>query len=170
MGSGKTYLADKIVETFNYQKASFAGRVKELASELFNMENKDRELLINFATKMREIDSNVWINSMLRFANHFTDVVVDDLRLNNEYETLRSQNWIIVKLEIDEDAREKRLMEKYSNNYESHRKYFDSITENDVVNMSDDKFNMVIRNDKDIMLFINMIANLNNKIIKTVNI
>ena len=168
MGSGKSYLADIIVEKFHYQKAAFAGRVKELASELFGMENKDRDLLINFATKMREIDASVWIRSMLRFSDHFTDVVVDDLRLQNEYETLKSQDWIIVKMEVSEDVREERLRKKYVETFDSHKEHFDSITENDVVNLPDDKFNMVIRNDKDIQLFINMIATLNNKIIKNV--
>ena len=48
MGSGKSYLADKISNKYGFYIASFAGRVKELAKELFNMVGKDRGLLINF--------------------------------------------------------------------------------------------------------------------------
>ena len=47
MGSGKTYLAENISKKYGFYKASFAGRVKELASELFNMRGKDRGLLLS---------------------------------------------------------------------------------------------------------------------------
>ena len=86
MGSGKSYLADKISNKYGFYIASFAGRVKELAKELFNMVGKDRGLLINFATKMREIDSEVWIRTMLKSIKGKENVIVDDLRLKNEYD------------------------------------------------------------------------------------
>ena len=67
MCSGKTTLANYIMRTYpGYQKYAFADKVKELCIELFQMKGKDRSLLINFANKMREIDSNVWINQVLK--------------------------------------------------------------------------------------------------------
>ena len=90
MGTGKTYFADYITKKYDFRKASFAKRLKTLAEELFDMTHKDRGLLINFATKMREIDSRVWIKAMFRDIKNVDNVVLDDLRLNNEYITLKT--------------------------------------------------------------------------------
>ena len=149
MGSGKSHLADKLMKMFDFKKTSFAERVKELAAELFNMKEKDRGLLINLATKMREIDPKVWINCVINSVNKNQNIVLDDLRLANEYQTLKDNNWIIIKLDINEEIRKKQLQEKYKSNYESHKIHFDSITENDVVSMADNCFDFVIRNSRD---------------------
>ena len=66
MGTGKTYFADYITKKYDFRKASFAKRLKTLAEELFDMTHKDRGLLIDLATKMREIDSRVGIKAMVR--------------------------------------------------------------------------------------------------------
>ena len=97
MGSGKSYLAHKLNTEFGFYKSSFAKKVKELASELFDMKEKDRGLLIDFATKMRSIDSYVWIRYMLKECASHENVVVDDLRLHNEYDTLKKEGWFFVK-------------------------------------------------------------------------
>ena len=117
MGSGKTFLANSISKNFDFTQTSFALRVKELAVELFDMSGKDRTLLIDFATKMRDIDDTVWIRSMLRHIDGVENVVLDDLRLRNEYDTLRSHGWIIVKLKVHEDERQRRLCEKYKHDH-----------------------------------------------------
>jgi len=91
MGSGKSHLCNYIVSNFKFGKTSFAKKVKELAVELFDMQHKDRALLIDFATKMRSIDKNVWINAMLEESRLFHNIVVDDLRLSNEYEILKKK-------------------------------------------------------------------------------
>jgi uridine kinase len=56
MCSGKTTLANYILsKNPNYKKFSFADKLKEIAKDLFFMEKKNRNLLINIGTKMREI-------------------------------------------------------------------------------------------------------------------
>lgn len=157
MGSGKSFLTEKILSEFDcYETTSFASRVKELATELFGMTHKDRGLLINFATKMREIDPNVWINCVLRSVIAINEndtnsklVVVDDLRLTNEYDELKSNGWFLIKIDIDESIRQSRLRTKYGDKYETHKAHFTSITENDVVSMCDSNFDYVVRNDTD---------------------
>ena len=47
---------------------------------------------------MREIDSEVWIRTMLKSIKGKENVIVDDLRLKNEYDILRVNGWYIVKL------------------------------------------------------------------------
>tara|TARA_Y100000389_G_C17313948_1_gene439453 strand:- start:214 stop:765 length:552 start_codon:yes stop_codon:yes gene_type:complete len=154
MGSGKSFLTEKILREFDcYETTSFASRVKELAIELFGMSLKDRGLLINLATKMREIDPDVWINCVFRFINKKKSnnfVVIDDLRLANEYSILKSSGWFLIKIDIDEQNRQNRLKIIYGDEYESHKTHFNSITENDVVSMDDSNFDYVIRNDNDI--------------------
>ena len=162
MGSGKSFVANKIVQEYGFVQLSFAKRVKELACELFNMQGKNRSLLIDFATKMRSIDRDVWIRSMLVDCENHTKVVVDDLRLNNEYHTLKQLGWYLVKINIDENKRLDQLKNKYGYDYYSHIEHANSITENDVVSMDDSAFNFVIRNETNI-------AELLEKIGETVN-
>jgi len=57
MCSGKTTVANILQETDKrYSIYSFGQKIKDIAKELFQMEGKDRSLLINIADKMREID------------------------------------------------------------------------------------------------------------------
>lgn len=159
MGSGKSHIADMIFQKFGFKKTSFAKRVKELATELFGMVDKDRDLLIKFATKMRDIDSYVWIGCVLKFCkeNESDDIVLDDLRLENEYQTLKKSDWFLVKLDIDKETRQTRLKSKYGDDYESHRQHFDSITENDVISKEDSCFDFTVRNDNDIDILMKFI-------------
>ena len=68
MCSGKSTIAKLIKEYDNrYEIYSFGQKVKLIANELFGMdlENKDRTLLIQVASKFREIDINVWANYII---------------------------------------------------------------------------------------------------------
>jgi len=144
MGCGKTHLSDYLHTKYNFKQTSFAKKLKNLAIELFDMEYKDRRLLINFATKMREIDSNVWIRSMFKDIKSANNVVLDDLRLNNEYITLKENNWFLIKIDISENERIARLKKKYAEYYDEHTECFNSITENDVIELDNSHFDMII--------------------------
>ena len=51
---GKTTLANIIKDFDNsYEILSFGKKVKDIAKDLFNMQNKDRTLLTSIGTKMR---------------------------------------------------------------------------------------------------------------------
>ena len=66
-GSGKTTTANLIRQMDSrYEIFSFGKKVKDVAVDLFNMKEKDRTLLTSIGTKMREIDSEVWINYILK--------------------------------------------------------------------------------------------------------
>ena len=64
MASGKTTLANHLVD-MGYQKVSLAGKVKEIARDLFQMEEQDRPLLQQIGMKMREIRPSVWIDYII---------------------------------------------------------------------------------------------------------
>ena len=99
-GSGKTTMANYLVKHFGFVRYSFADAVKEIAVELFNMEEKDRSLLQDIGTKLREIDADVWALYTLNKieAEDHPNVVVDDCRFCNEAIMLKDNGFTIIKL------------------------------------------------------------------------
>ena len=80
MASGKSTLAARIMKKYpNIKKLSLAEPVKEIANNLFNMKDKDRHLLQQIGTKMREIDPDVWVDTLLRKINDCDNIIVDDV-------------------------------------------------------------------------------------------
>ena len=121
MCSGKSTIAQMILEhDSRYRTFSFGGAVKRYAKEIFNMQGKDRSLLINFANKMREIDSEVWINYVVQQCKDVEFCLIDDLRYQNEYEALIKNGFKIIQLNISDELQEERIKNIYPNNYEDH--------------------------------------------------
>ena len=86
MCSGKSSIANLLVEGDNrFQIYSFGQKVKDVAKDLFDMQEKDRTLLTSIGTKMREINPDVWVNYVIRQTERQTYCIVDDLRYQNEY-------------------------------------------------------------------------------------
>ena len=130
MCSGKSTIANMITQIDNsFIKIAFADKIKELAIDLFNMETKDRDLLINIGTKFREIDRDVWINYVIKKTSDNKNYILDDLRFQNELDILVKHGWIIIDLDVlyvDQISRIKKL---YPNNYENHIKNMNHISE-----------------------------------------
>ena len=73
---------------------------------------KDREMFITFGEKMREIDENVWVRSVLKDIQNNPNIkhwVVDDVRRENEYNILKENGFIFIRLNVDEHIRQLRL-------------------------------------------------------------
>ncbi len=95
MCSGKTtlsrhlqqYMKDKY--HIKFETLSFAGKVYELAYDLFDMsrEKKDRKLLQMIGTNMRMIDENVWVKYVMKQSRE-KDVLEEDCRYMNEFDAL----------------------------------------------------------------------------------
>ena len=69
MCSGKSTIASIINEyDSRYKIYSFGQRIKDLAIELFDMEGKNRSLLITIADQMREIDKDVWVKYIMKIS------------------------------------------------------------------------------------------------------
>ena len=130
MCSGKSTLANYIISSYpGYQKYSFAGKVKELCSELFDMEGKNRELLINFANKMRDIDENVWVKQVLKQTANKYNCIIDDVRYQNEVDALIEDGWSFIQLNVPNELQKKRIMRLYPDNYQQHFNYINHISE-----------------------------------------
>jgi cytidylate kinase len=153
MGSGKTTLANHINKHFNniYYITSFAKKLKEIACELFNMDinNKDRLLLQQLGQSMRNINNDVWINYTIKDSNKYNDVIIDDVRFENEIYTLKQNNFILIKLNISNNLQVSRLHKTYCNNVKSHINNSSDISETSINNVNDDIFDLIINVDND---------------------
>jgi len=112
MASGKTTLAENLVK-IGYKKVSLAGKVKEIAGDLFHMEEKDRPLLQQIGMKMREIRPSVWIDYIIHLGEEHDNLVIDDVRFANEAKVLKEAGWTIVRLDISEKLQKERLQNTY---------------------------------------------------------
>jgi len=118
---GKTTLAN-IIKEYNddYQIFSFGQKVKDIATDLFLMQNKDRTLLTNIGTKMREIDPDIWAKYTINKCKDLDNVVIDDLRYQNEYDLLIKNDFKIIVLTLPKEIQIYRLKECYPDNYMDH--------------------------------------------------
>ena len=97
MCSGKTTVATIIQELDNeYLIYSFGQKIKDIAKDLFQMQGKDRSLLITIADKMRDIDEDVWAKYIIQQTNGEKKCIIDDLRFQNELNYL--DGWKIISL------------------------------------------------------------------------
>ena len=102
MCSGKSTIANIIQKKYpQYKIYSFGQKIKDIANELFNMEGKNRSLLINIADKMRDIDEDVWVKYIMKQINDYEYCIIDDLRFQNELNYL--SEWKIICLTTPEN-------------------------------------------------------------------
>lgn len=127
--SGKSTLANKLKDKLKLEKHSFADKVKKYATEIFEMEYKDRKLIQDFAEKMKELDNNIWIKQLDKEIKDKTHIVIDDLRFENEYTYLKKNNYYIIKLVIDKNQQIKRIGDLYKDKAHEHLKRLEHISE-----------------------------------------
>ncbi len=129
MASGKTTLANHLVDNYDFHKYSLAGAVKDLARFLFDIPHglKDRILFQKVGDGARNhLYDEVWLDTMLSQVEQYeadfgpSNFVVDDVRYINEVYYLASRGWKIIKLEIDEDLQMERLKREYPIDWEIH--------------------------------------------------
>ena len=170
IASGKTTLANILIEKHGFQKFSFATAVKEFATDICGMDpnKKDRELLQKIGHEGRRIlFEDVWVETVIRKSNNTKLAIVDDVRYLNEFDALYKQDWILVKLDISKKLQEERIKNTYPDNYQQHlrNRNHPSETEMDLIDRS--KFDFIINVDSQASIknFINHIDKvINNKL------
>ena len=123
MCSGKSTIANFIqAQDNNYQIFSFGKKVKEVATDLFQMdpEKKDRTLLTSIGTKMREIDPDIWTKYIIHQTKDIEYCIIDDLRYQNEYEYLIKNDFKIIQLLVSPKIQEERIKKIYPDNFQDH--------------------------------------------------
>ena len=133
MCSGKSTIANIIQKKYpQYKIYSFGQKIKDLASELFDMKGKNRSLLITIADKMRAIDEDVWAKYIVKQTQNKEHCLIDDLRFQNELDHLHG--WKIICLTTPKEIRLQRLKKLYPENYEDHIKNMSHKSETDTLN------------------------------------
>jgi dephospho-CoA kinase len=151
MCSGKTTLSNYIKaylrEKYNIEMKSltFAGKVYDIAYDLFDMsrEKKDRKLLQQIGSMMRQIDKDIWIKYVMKQAKG-KDVMVEDCRYRNEFEALCEDGFLMIKINIDEEYQAERLKKTYPDTYEQHLANLTHASEMDIDGLEEEKCAMVL--------------------------
>lgn len=165
MAAGKTTLAEFLKVDLEAQVGyspsvivlSLAGKVKEIAYDLFKMDpsQKDRPLLQQIGMKMREIRENVWLDYILDLANEYERkgfiVIVDDVRFVNEAVSMKNEGWEMIRIDVDEDTQLERLKKTYAD-WDVHWENRNNPSERQVDEIPDDVFTYII-DAKDVKQF-----------------
>jgi len=104
-GSGKTTAANFLVDSFGYSKVSFGKKVKEIADIMFGTKTKDRKVYQTIGGLGRTVDQDVWIKHLdLELKQNFQNklIVVEDLRHKNEFLYLKNQDFVTVRIHVDD--------------------------------------------------------------------
>lgn len=176
MGSGKTTLAEEIrkqfTEGYNGHSAmvSLGAPVKEVARNYFLMpaDVKDRLLLQQIGQQFRTIKPDVWVDLLMQNVEVMTDttevelVICDDVRFVNEFEAMRQDGWLTIRLTVDEAEQKRRLEMAYGDEYPKHWENRNEISETDLDEVSG--FDMVLHN-----LELNLVPHTASEILELIN-
>lgn len=145
-------------DIFSYStQLSLATPVKEVAKEYFFMRenHKDRPLLQKIGQQFRDIRPSVWIDLLIAEAEKKTEdfaqrgiagcLVCDDVRFPNELDALREDGWFLIRLEVDDEIRKKRIKDTYPHDYEVHWANRNEISETALDNY-DGNWDLVLHN------------------------
>jgi len=132
--SGKSHVSSYLKDIHGYRVFSFGAPVKRFAKNIFNLKTKDRAIIQDFAQKMKEIDSDVWINYVLNQIDTETaeHIVVDDVRFPNEHDALKEQNFTFIKLIISPELQRERIHSTYGDDAPNHILRIQNISENHI--------------------------------------
>jgi adenylate kinase family enzyme len=121
MCSGKTTLADILVNDYDYVKVSFAGLLKQTAKTLYGVvekNNEGRKLLQELADDLKKWDANLFTTHLLLdIEDYITEgeikFVLDDLRFQHEFDALKNAGFTIVGTKCRDDVRLQRIAKLY---------------------------------------------------------
>jgi len=120
MRGGKDTVADYFRHKGNYAKINFGDAIKKIVKEYFPNEyakGKPRNLLQRVGQDFRKIDPLVWVNehewqvALLKLLGSNSNIVTSDLRQMNEYEYLKANGYVIIKVVADDEIRKARITE-----------------------------------------------------------
>jgi dephospho-CoA kinase len=154
--SGKSTLANYIIyytETFlckKFTKITFASAIYDIAYNLFDMKVKDRKLLQDIGRKLRDIDENVFTKNTMKKCNNVYNnhIIIDDGRLLSEFNAMVENDFKLIYLNISTEKQIERIKQTYPDNYQQHIDNLQHSTEQELLHLPMDKFDLIIDVDK----------------------
>ena len=154
MASGKTTMADWLELNHDYVKFSLAGAVKDFGNFLFDIPQgtKDRPTYQKIGDGARRfLFEDVWIYTLLvNVSKHVAtpykthNIVVDDVRYENEVMKLKEGGWTLIKINVDDELQIERLKRTYPDDWETHVASRDHPSEAEIDKMDDKLFDYII--------------------------
>ena len=136
MCAGKSTCAEMACQIIGFDKSerlSFADAIYEIAHEYWGMTQKDRDLLIFIGESWRARDPLIWVKIALEKIRELNAqgkwVIIDDLRMPQEFEALSAAGFYMVRLNITEPEQEKRLQTLYPDSFQEHLDKRNNLTE-----------------------------------------
>jgi dephospho-CoA kinase len=131
MRSGKDSVADYLARQYGFARFAFGDGIRKVCHELFpdqfrdglnGASRKPRALLQGVGQAMRAFDPDVWINRTLNEVNDWLrvntivetvkpNVVICDLRQPNEYARLRTEGFVIIRVNASDETRIQRMID-----------------------------------------------------------
>jgi dephospho-CoA kinase len=126
MRSGKDSVADYLARQYGFARFAFGDGIRKVCRELFPDQmaqaRKPRALLQGVGQAMRAFDEDVWVRQCLakiaelhkydeRLRLTPCDIVICDLRQPNEYERLRAEGFVIIRVVADNGTRYLRMID-----------------------------------------------------------
>lgn len=171
MKSGKGEAASVICSAFGYTELMFAQTLKDMTAALLGVDPLDledqkfketevpwigggvtpRKLMQTLGTEWgrKTIDTNLWAKKTLSKAALYDNVVIDDVRFENELYAIQDAGGIVIRI--------KRPMKRVGPEHEH-------ISETALDHISDAEFNHVIDNDGTLSQFISKVYNIMDSI------
>lgn len=120
--SGKNTFADYVTENYRHKQFAFGDGIKEVIKRYFPEAlvagRKPRKFYQVIGQSFRLLNPYIWINILMKKISVYemyhgkdTPIIITDLRQINEYETLKSMGYTVIKVVADEDIRLKRIEE-----------------------------------------------------------
>ena len=122
MRSGKDTLANRLVEDYGFKEFKFSQGINEIINQYFPehafSEKRPRKHQQFIGQGMRQLDEDVWVNYTLSYVEEYlaehgdnADVVISDLRQENEARILRQNGFTIVNVYAFDDIRLQRIID-----------------------------------------------------------
>lgn len=119
--SGKDTFGSLLTDMYGFEEFKFSSGITKVIDDLFpegERKRKKRKYYQTIGQSMRSLEQDVWLNytakqidDFLKEAGEHADIVVTDLRQNNEWKWLKEKGFTVIKVEADEDIRIHRAME-----------------------------------------------------------
>ena len=149
MASGKTTMAKKIVESFLNELIHVFFREMFFGNYLFDIPkgHKDRIAYQKVGEGGRNfLYPEIWIDVLLKSveSSGLQNIVVDDVRYENEIKRFKEAGWKIVKINIEDNHQVERLQKTYPDDWETHAKSRNHPSESEIDTVDANNFDLII--------------------------